>query len=83
MRISARALQELMAGQISEERFRQIAWGRDDNRVLAELTSGRTISDVRFESKGVDQDDDYVVIEFRFDPAAAKFNMPPKLKPDL
>jgi hypothetical protein len=83
MRVSARALQELMAGQISEERFRQIVWGRDDNRVFAELKSGRTISDIRFESKGVDQDDDYVVIEFGFDPAAAKFNMPTTLKPDL
>lgn len=82
MRFSALALQELMAGRISAERFGQIVWGRDGNRVLGELASGRTISDIRFESEGINEDDDYVVVEFRLDPAAAKFKMPSKLKPE-
>jgi hypothetical protein len=37
------------------------------------LKLGHVISDARFESGGVDADDDYVILEFRRDPAAAEF----------
>lgn len=78
-RISARAVQELMAGKLSPETFRDWSFGKD-NPVSLQLAAGRTISAVRFEPKGDDEDDDYLVFEFREDPAATELGLPIQLR---
>ena len=79
IRISARAVQELMAGTLSHEMFRNFLFGKD-NPIHQQLAAGRTVSDVRFEPKGVDHDDDCLVFEFRTDPAATPLRLPVKLR---
>lgn len=71
MKMSARLLQEYLAGRITIERFHDNCMGK--NLFEHWLTLGYVISDARFESGGVDADDDYVILEFRRDPAAAEF----------
>lgn len=75
MKTSARLLQEYLAGRITAERFHDNSAGKTsagENRFEHWLKMGYTITDARFESAGVDKDDDYVVFEFRRDPAAAE-----------
>jgi hypothetical protein len=79
LRISARAVQELMAGRLSTENFQRRAMG-NDNLVRQQLEVGRTISSARFEPQGLDEDDDYLVLDFRDDPAASALRLPPRLK---
>ena len=74
-RISARALQELLAGRISTEQFREWTTGKE-NPFEFQLAQGRTISSLRFEGQGNEEDDDYVVFEFKEDPAATRFRAP-------
>jgi hypothetical protein len=81
VRISARALQELIAGRISAEAFRNWTFGHN-NPVSREIDAGRTISSVRLEPQGNGEDDDYLVFEFRDDPAARDLHMPTRLKGD-
>ena len=81
LRISARAVQELIAGRLSPEEFRNWTFG-DDNPVRRQLDAGRTISSVRFEPQGNGEDDDYLIFEFRDDPAARGLQMPTQLKRD-
>jgi hypothetical protein len=76
MKVSARLLQEYLAGRIPTERFHENSIGETSaGKNLFEhwLTMGYTISGASFESAGVDKDDDRVVFEFRRDPAAAEF----------
>lgn len=79
LRISARAVQELMAGALSPEMFQDVVFG-EHNPVRQQLAAGRTISDVRLEPKGVDEDDDHLFFEFRLDPAATPLTLPAQLK---
>ena len=81
LRISARAVQELMAGTLSPEMFTDSVFSKD-NPVRHQLATGHTVSDVRFESKGADDDDDYLVFEFSADPAAKPLQLPARLKND-
>ncbi len=78
-RISARALQELISGRISAVEFKNIA---DPDSSIFEffLNQGRTITATRFESKGHEEDDDYIVLEFSDIPAAAALELPKPLK---
>jgi len=71
VKMSTRRLQEFLAGRITPERFHDDVAGK--NLFEKWLIDGYVISDARFESAGVDEDDDYVVLEFRRDPAAADF----------
>lgn len=71
MKMSARLLQEYLAGRITIERFHDNCTGK--NLFEHWLKLGYVISDARLESGGVDADDDYVILEFRRDPAAAEF----------
>ncbi len=71
VKMSARLLQEFLAGRITTERFHDNVTGK--NLFEKWLNDGYAISDARFESAGVDEDDDYVILEFRRDPAAADF----------
>lgn len=79
LRISARAVQELIAGTLSYQIFQHTIFG-EHNPVREQLAEGRTIADVRFESKAVDEDDDCLVFEFRLDPAATPLRLPVQLK---
>ncbi|WP_158822442.1 hypothetical protein [Granulicella sp. S156] len=79
LRISARAVQDLIAGKLSFEMFQNRTMGKD-NQVRRELDEGRTITSARFEPQGDDEDDDYLVLEFLDDPAARKLKLPAQLK---
>jgi hypothetical protein len=72
-RISSRALLELLAEKISTEQFLQssgLAGGNRPNLLAHRLAQGDIISSAAFEHGGVDEDDDYVVIELSPDPSA-------------
>lgn len=79
LKISARAVQELMAGRLSPEQFRTWSFGEDDP-MRRQIEAGRTISSVRFEPQGDSEEDDYLVFEFRDDPSARALQMPAALK---
>jgi hypothetical protein len=74
-RISSRLFLDLMAGRISESQFRYFS-GEDANQttILSRmLDRGKTISQITLERGGIDEEDDYIVMEFDDDPAAKKF----------
>jgi hypothetical protein len=81
VQISARGLQELLAGRLTQDEFERWVAGEGDlfNR---HLSAGRTISAVSLESKGAEADDDYIVFGFDRDAAAAPLSIPGKLKQD-
>lgn len=79
LKISARAVQELIAGTLSHEKFQNWTMNKD-NQVRRALDAGMTITSARFEPKGDDEDDDYLVLEFRDDPSARALRMPEMLK---
>ena len=58
--------------------FQRQAFSNDRNYFDAELSRGRTIQDVRFESKGLDEDDDYLVFDLDFDWGASALKPPKK-----
>ncbi len=70
MKISARLLQEYLAGKISPEQFKRFARG-ENNQFQRWLEQGYTLSNAKFERAGIDEDDDYVIFEFLPDPAAS------------
>tara|TARA_B100001989_G_C24546183_1_gene470938 strand:+ start:1354 stop:2658 length:1305 start_codon:yes stop_codon:yes gene_type:complete len=70
MKISARALQEYLAGTINQEQFERHISSGDKNLFQLWLLQGHTISDITFEKAGIDEDDDLVVFQFNKDPAA-------------
>lgn len=74
-RISARSLQELIAGKISQQQFERWIVG-EDNPFRRQLERGCTISSISFEPKHHEADDDYVVFEFSEDPTAASLKAP-------
>jgi len=75
MKLSLRAFQDFLARRINEKQFRHSIGDRDDGPSIGRfLNSGYTISDVQFESGGIDEDDDYVVLKFSKDPAASLFD---------
>jgi hypothetical protein len=82
VKLSARSLQDLVAGRLNSEQFELWATGKP-NPFARALEQGLTISAVRFEPKGVDEDDDYVVFEFSDDPAARELRLPASVKSPL
>jgi hypothetical protein len=74
----ARLLLDLLAGRISEERFRKYLWHRpDDVNLFARwLDMGMTISDLEMAPRDDDEDDDHIVFYFADDPAARPFTLP-------
>ncbi|MGR3609102.1 MAG: hypothetical protein ACU0BN_09640 [Sulfitobacter sp.] len=73
-RISARALQDFLAGRITEKQFREFIGERSDGPSFARyLNAGMTISDTSFHSAGVDEDDDHLEFKLSPDPAAKPF----------
>ena len=66
VKMSARLLLEYLAGRIAAERFHDNSTGR--NLFEHWLKSGFVIRDARFESAGLDEDDDHVILELRATP---------------
>jgi hypothetical protein len=79
VRISARALQELMAGRLTAEEFQNWTAGRP-NPFERQLALGWTISGVAFEPTNADADDDYLTFTFKNDPAATALRLPSELR---
>lgn len=76
IRISSRALLEALAtGDFRGVASKYASGGRDANFFLQELKKGRIIGACRVESGGVDQDDDYIVFEFKQDASASPFQV--------
>jgi hypothetical protein len=79
VRISARAVQELLAGRLTTEEFEN--WTlRRPNPFEQLLAHGQTISSVNFVPKDINADDDYLVFTFKNDPAASALRMPNALR---
>ncbi len=79
LKISARAVQELIAGKLSYEKFQQ--WTMNgENQVRRALDAGMTITAASFEPKGDNENDDYLVLEFRDDASARTVRTPGTLK---
>jgi len=73
-RMSARAFQDFLAQRINEKQFRRYVGAEEDGPSIGRfLEQGFTIQDIRFESGGTDEDDDYVVFELALDAAASPF----------
>ncbi|WP_392710958.1 hypothetical protein [Rhizobium ruizarguesonis] len=64
MKISARGLQEFLAGRLSREEFKRFV---ADNLFERALSDGRTISNITIERKETEKDDDYLIFEFEDD----------------
>lgn len=74
IRFSSRAFLDLLAGRETPERFmRQVGLG-EANIFKGHLDRGETISEVRLESGGPDEDDDHIVVVFKDDPGARPLN---------
>jgi len=76
--ISARGLQEYMAGRLTAGQLKPFIVG-DHNPFEGALRKGKTIKAVTFQAKGIDQDDDYLIFEFEDDPAARPLELPSNL----
>lgn len=78
IKFSARAFVDTLAGRETPERFmRMLSSGTNgSNFIKLHLDRGETISAIRLESGGLDEDDDQIVIEFRDDPGARRLDVP-------
>lgn len=74
----ARMLLDLLAGRMTEERFRKQLDPRDEGRNIFKtwLDQGLTISDAEMAPRSVDEDDDHLILHFTDDPAARSFKLP-------
>lgn len=81
IKVSARAVLELLAGAMSYERFAEVhRWKEGDlNMFRSQLASGQLFRSAKIESLGQSQDDDWLEFEFGPpDPAISAFRLPPR-----
>lgn len=78
VRLPARALLDLLAGRIDPETFLRETGGLATKKNLFKLwlDQGRTIQGATFESGGLDEDDDYLVLTLADDPSARELHAP-------
>lgn len=77
IRISARALLDTLAGRETPERLmKKLSVNGANNIFKLHLDRGETISAIRIEEQGPDDDDDWIVIEFQDDPSARLLRNP-------
>lgn len=83
VKVSSRALLDLLAGRVSPAQFRSLI-GDDEPKNLFQhwLDSGMTISGATFEPRGLDRDDDFLVLTFSDDPGARELKVPRKPEPN-
>ena len=73
-RMSSRALQDFLAGRITEEQFRYFLGERESGPTIGRfLDQGFTISEISHEKGGLDEDDDTLILHFSRDRAAHPF----------
>lgn len=73
-KMSSRALQDFLARRIDETQFRRIIGEYEDGPSIGHfLGQGYTIQEIQFESGGIDDDDDSILLVFTRDPAACPF----------
>ncbi len=75
LKISARALQEFLAGRLSREQFENQFGDNGPNLFEQFLKQGYTLSASKLEPAGLDEDDDHIVFEFAQDAAASSFRI--------
>lgn len=68
--MSARLVQERLAGIIDAESFQRLAFGDHRNPFRQALTEGFTFSKAELEPRGADKDDDHIVFTMEYDSAA-------------
>jgi hypothetical protein len=75
--LPARMLLDLLAGRLSEERFRRQLGGRSGNENIFKLwlDKGFTMSGAEMLPRDLDEDDDHIVLHFTDDPAARPFRL--------
>ncbi len=83
VKISSRLLQKILAGKIDWDRvFYYLGFEGNSktssipNRFLTMLNSGKLFSEIKIEEGENEKDDDWVVFEFKDDPAVSPFMMP-------
>lgn len=82
VRISSRVLLDFLADRMSAEQFRQ-ELGQlpgEKNPFKHWLDSGHTVQDMKFESGGIDQEDDRIVLTFAADPSVRALDLPETVK---
>lgn len=74
----ARLLLDLLAGRLSEERFRREVGGPSGNANIFKtwLERGLTISGAEMAERDLDEDDDHLILHFSDDAAARPFSLP-------
>lgn len=79
VRISSRALMDLLAGRITAEQFRREVGERpgETNIFKHWLDAGKTIQGLAFEPGGLDEDDDHLVLTLANDPGASPLRLRP------
>lgn len=81
IKVSARALLDLLAGRITVEQFQHFTGlehkPNQPNIFAHRLSQGDTLAEIRIESGGTDEDDDWLVVHFKHDPAAAPLTLRP------
>lgn len=76
IRISSRLVLDLLAGRISQQEFQTIAFGKNENLFEIQLKRGCTIQASSVEKAGLDDDDDYLVLDLEPDFAASPLRKP-------
>lgn len=73
IRVSSRAVLDLMAGRITQKEFYASIGAGDESKFpnffKQQLDQRNLISAVQFQSGGIDEDDDLLIFEFHPDPA--------------
>ena len=83
IRISARAFLDTLAGRETPERLmKKLSVNGTNNIFKLHLDRGETISAIRIEEKGPDDDDDWIVVEFQDDASARPLRNPLEVQPD-
>ena len=76
VRISSRALLDTLAGRETPDRLMRMLRIGENNIFKLCLERGETISSIHLELGGPDEDDDWIVVEFRDDAAARPLSSP-------
>lgn len=78
VKISTRALIDLLAGRMTAEQFRrQIGEGPNQKNFFKHaLDTGKTLQGISFQSGGLDEDDDQMVLTLADDPGARPLRLP-------
>ncbi len=80
----ARMLLDLLAGRLTEERFRMQLDGHDGSRNVFKtwLNMGMTLSGAEMAPRSINEDDDHLILHFTDDPAARPFVLAQSKEPD-